>query len=583
MDCIGVRNFIAMAVSRFPNWRPHHRVADRCSTSSCMSSSLRVMARGAGNESCVAVKEGFADEEDFVKAGGSELLFVQMQQRKAMDEQSKLADKLPCIPVGNAVLDLVVIGCGPAGLALAAESAKLGLSVGLIGPDLPFTNNYGVWEDEFRDLGLEGCIEHVWRDTIVYLDDSDPILIGRSYGRVSRHLLHEELLKRCVESGVSYLSSKVERIIETANGQSLIACEQNIAVPCRYPPGVIPHMKHLFHNILALGLLLTLTPYLMLLAYCYRLATVASGAASGKLLQYEVGGPRVSVQTAYGVEVEVENNPYDPSLMVFMDYRDYVKQKVECVEAQYPTFLYAMPMSPTRVFFEETCLASKEAMPFDLLKKKLMSRLQTMGVRVIKTYEEEWSYIPVGGSLPNTEQKNLAFGAAASMVHPATGYSVVRSLSEAPKYASVIANILREGHSKDKVSHTRNANISMQAWNTLWPQERKRQRAFFLFGLALILQLDIEGIREFFHTFFRLPTWMWQGFLGSTLSSADLLQVWMERSALAPAVAVVGQQLPRQFWFCWVFAVGGLRWLGGCRWFSGGGLLCLWRWEAALG
>ena len=34
---------------------------------------------------------------------------------------------------------------------------------------------------------------------------------------------------------------------------------------------------------------------------------------------------------------------------------------------------------------------------------------------------QEWSYIPVGGSLPNTEQKNLAFGAAASMVHPATG------------------------------------------------------------------------------------------------------------------------------------------------------------------
>lgn len=34
---------------------------------------------------------------------------------------------------------------------------------------------------------------------------------------------------------------------------------------------------------------------------------------------------------------------------------------------------------------------------------------------------QEWSYIPVGGSLPNTEQRNLAFGAAASMVHPATG------------------------------------------------------------------------------------------------------------------------------------------------------------------
>lgn len=47
------------------------------------------------------------------------------------------------------------------------------------------------------DLGLEGCIEHVWRETVVYIDEDEPILIGRAYGRVSRHLLHEELLRRC--------------------------------------------------------------------------------------------------------------------------------------------------------------------------------------------------------------------------------------------------------------------------------------------------------------------------------------------------------------------------------------------------
>ncbi|KAF7154681.1 hypothetical protein RHSIM_Rhsim01G0085400 [Rhododendron simsii] len=35
-----------------------------------------------------------------------------------------------------------------------------------------------------------------------------------------------------------------------------------------------------------------------------RFATVASGASSGKLLEYAVGGPRLSVQTAYGMEVE---------------------------------------------------------------------------------------------------------------------------------------------------------------------------------------------------------------------------------------------------------------------------------------
>lgn len=37
---------------------------------------------------------------------------------------------------------------------------------------------------------------------------------------------------------------------------------------------------------------------------------------------------------------------------------------------------------------QETCLASKDAMPFGLLKKKLLSRLQTMGIRIISTYEE---------------------------------------------------------------------------------------------------------------------------------------------------------------------------------------------------
>lgn len=44
-----------------------------------------------------------------------------------------------------------------------------------------------------------------------------------------------------------------------------------------------------------------------------------------------------------------------------------------------------------------------------------------------------------------------------------TGYSVVRSLSEAPKYASVIANILKQARSKDTLTRIKfNENISMQ-------------------------------------------------------------------------------------------------------------------------
>ncbi|KAF6148095.1 hypothetical protein GIB67_024270 [Kingdonia uniflora] len=257
----------------------------------------------------------------------------------------------------------------------------------------------------------------------------------------------------------------VEQITEAPDGHSVAVCEGEIFIPCR-------------------------------------LATVASRAASWKLLEYE---------------------------------RLYEADSAS-LDTEYPKFLYVMPMSPSGVFFKKTCLASRDAMPFDLLKKKLMSRLETMGIRVIKVYKEEMSYIPIVGSLPNTEQKNLAFGATASMVHPAIGYSVVRSLTEAPKYASAIVKILeQDNYSKRVGTHERIAeNILMQAGSTLWPQERERQRTFFLFGLELILLLDIEGIRTFFNTFFRLPTWMWWGFLGSSLSSTDFILFSFYMFVLAP-------------------------------------------------
>jgi len=40
-------------------------------------------------------------------------------------------------------------------------------------------------------------------------------------------------------------------------------------------------------------------------------------------------------------------------------------------------------------------LASKDVMPFDLLKTKLMLRLDTLGIRILKTYEE----VRIGGPI----------------------------------------------------------------------------------------------------------------------------------------------------------------------------------------
>lgn len=99
MECVfGVRNFsAAMAgapscpvVTRFSGRRRPIRTRKKAALRRC-----RVEASVTKSESCVALEEGaFADEEDYIKAGGSELYFVQMQQNKTMEEQSRISDKV---------------------------------------------------------------------------------------------------------------------------------------------------------------------------------------------------------------------------------------------------------------------------------------------------------------------------------------------------------------------------------------------------------------------------------------------------------------------------------------------------------
>ena len=87
--------------------------------------------------------------------------------------------------------------------------------------------------------------------------------------------------------------------------------------------------------------------------------------------------------------------------------------------------------------------------------------------QVKKIHEEEWSFIPVGGPLPVAQQPITAFGAAANLVHPATGYSIARSLREAPAFAEEVATLLRKQQAVGDTAES--------VWDALWPQEKRRQ------------------------------------------------------------------------------------------------------------
>ena len=100
--------------------------------------------------------------------------------------------------------------------------AKRGVSVGLIAPDTPFVNNYGVWLDEFAELGLEHTLLHKYDDALVWFNDTDPAEgfgLGRGYGQVCRRRLREELLDRCLAAGVKYAPGLVRSARAWRRGQ----------------------------------------------------------------------------------------------------------------------------------------------------------------------------------------------------------------------------------------------------------------------------------------------------------------------------------------------------------------------------
>jgi len=72
--------------------------------------------------------------------------------------------------------DLVIAGAGPAGLTVGGRVAKAGFKVCVIDPSplAVWPNNFGVWVDEFKAMGLDDCFSIVWPKADVFLSDKEP-------------------------------------------------------------------------------------------------------------------------------------------------------------------------------------------------------------------------------------------------------------------------------------------------------------------------------------------------------------------------------------------------------------------------
>ncbi|KAI2505435.1 Lycopene cyclase protein [Fragilaria crotonensis] len=439
----------------------------------------------------------------------------------------------------NIVCDVLVLGSGPAGRAISRLLEQKNLLVCLADAtyDRPLVPNYGVWQDEWdavvaryakEGIDLTGgtygkALNREWSQTDCFFGGSfgksmtERTVIDRPYCQVDKNALKQSLTS----------PSQGVKIIR-ANHQS-----KATSVNIYSPPGTLQHdeqgtttvLKDLDGNDITVR---------------SKLVVDTTGHESKLVLRdarAPANGPP-GFQIAYGCLVKVneadpENavafGPYDKEAMTLFDYRtDHLEfdPQWEKRAIQDPTFMYVMPLEGNRVFFEETSLVARPAVSFQECKERCFKRLEYLGIDVAEIEEEEYCYIPMGGSLPLKDQRVIALGGSAAMVHPSTGYHLCRMLMGAASVADAISRELSKEGEEQNLDRA-----AASAYHSLWSPETIRQRNFAVFGGEFLMKQSVVGLRGFFDGFFKLPLELWAGFLAGWpgLPNNDKHESWSAR------------------------------------------------------
>ena len=389
-------------------------------------------------------------------------------------------------------VDVLVLGGGPAALCISSELNQRGMTVAGVAPDpvdAPWPNTYGIWANELKAVGLDHLLEHRWSDTVSYFgaggstaqDHSQ--VHGIDYGLFDRAALQRYWLGRA--EGVSWHQGRAERV-QAGSAITTVTCASGETLRAR-------------------------------------LVIDASGSRTPHIRRPDQGP--VAGQAAYGVVGRFSKAPIEAGRFVLMDYRcDHLSA---AQRQEPPTFLYAMDLGDGLFFVEETSLAFAPGVPYDVLKQRLQQRLALRGVQITEVIHEEFCLFPMNLPLPDRSQSVLAFGGAASMVHPASGYMVGALLRRGPDLAQALAVALANPALGSEA-------LARRGWQALWPTELVLRHQLYQFGLGRLMGFNEALLRTHFATFFSLPQEEWFGFLTNTLPLPRLMAVMLRLFALSP-------------------------------------------------
>lgn len=378
-----------------------------------------------------------------------------------------MTDLTGATPVIDA--DVLVLGGGPAGRALAGACAATGMRTALAdpAPGRAWTSTYCAWPEELPD--------DLPDDVVAARPLARVVLPGAAGDRVlgPYAVLHTARLRAHLDaalSGVRVLTGRAEGTVAVPGGHTVRLGGAGTGPGGRGGTASTDGTDGAATTVSA------------------ALVVDATGAPSRLR---PTPGVRAE-QTAYGVVVPqaVAAPVVGPGDAVFMDWRSPAAAP-RPGWSDWPTFLYAVPYGDGTVLLEETSLARRPGLPLTELRDRLRARVSALGVAVPDGAPVERVRFPV--DTPRGPRHPVPFGAATPLVHPATGFSVAPALRLAPELAATLAAHLPADP----------AGAVAAADRLLWSPAARLVHRLRRHGLRTVLEMPPPLVPGFFDAFFR--------------------------------------------------------------------------------
>ncbi|WP_224390042.1 lycopene cyclase family protein [Pseudonocardia sp. ICBG1293] len=395
---------------------------------------------------------------------------------------------------GPVVADVLVLGGGPAGRALAGACATAGLRTALAdpAPGRAWTATYCAWPEELPPHLPDGVVA-TRPDAVAVLPGGGTRALG-AYAVLDTAALRTHLdaglagvtvlAGRATADDVTPEGSRYRVRLRVPGGRAGNGSGRDSDTQDRDTQDRDAPDEDTPHGDTPDG---DAAPVVHAAPVVDAALVVDATGAPSRLRPGPAGGTE---QTAWGVVVDerVAAPVVGPGEAVFMDWRAPGPRRAGWTD--WPTFLYAVPYGDGTVLLEETSLARRPGLGLPELRDRLAARLAGAGVTVPGDAPVERVRFPV--DTPRAPRHPVGFGAATPLVHPATGFSVAPALGLAPRLARELARHLPQDP----------AAATAAARRLLWPRSARAVHRLRRHGLRTVLEMPPHLVPDFFDAFF---------------------------------------------------------------------------------